>query len=129
MHDPMMDLVSTVQSRWAEAFRLRDIDRLAALYVDKPSFYGSKPHLITTQAGVRHYFETLSPAYVDAAYGKMSLVRLGLDAIVASGPIVFEMAAFPNAPSHCIYRITQVLVRVEPGWRIAAHHASPEPEG
>jgi ketosteroid isomerase-like protein len=125
----MMDVVVAVQSEWVDAFRLRDIDRLAALYTDMPSFYGSKPHLLTTRAGIRHYFETLSPAYIAAEYGKMNLVRLGLDGVIASGRIVFKMAVVLDASSLRMYRITQVLVRVGADWRIAAHHASPEPEG
>lgn len=119
-------IVRSVQAAWADAFAARDVARLAALYAEDAAFYGSAPGLSRGQAGVRGYFAGLSARYRRAVFGKAAVDVLAPGVIAASGPVLFEVED-GGVTARLPYRMTHVLVAQGGGWRIAVHHASPEP--
>lgn len=128
MNDRPVDTEAAVdvQRAWAEAFAVRDLDRLISLYADQTAFYGSTAAFYTTREGVRTYFELLPERFTAAEYQIPHIVRLSDDAVAATGEVTFysteggKTAAIP-------YRMTHVLVRRDGMWKIATHHASPRP--
>lgn len=115
-----------VQRAWKEAFEARDLAALSALYTDETAFYGSTAAFYTTPAGVRAYFDVLPASYTRADYAVPHIVRLGPDAMAATGEVMFyteQDGLLTERP----FRMTHVLVRADGRWRIATHHASPRP--
>jgi hypothetical protein len=120
--DDWRDDAVALQREWAECFAARDPDRLAALYAEETAFYGSTADFHTTPAGVRSYFAGLPAGFTSAEFAPPHIVRLGADAMAASGEVVFRFDGKPIP-----YRMTHVLVRRDGVWKIATHHASPRP--
>lgn len=126
MSDDWVDAAVAVQKDWTEAFKSRDFDRLAALYADDTAFYGSTRAFYKTPKGVREYFDVLPKHFVDSDYAVPHVVRLGADAMAATGEVMFytnENGQRTERP----FRMTHVLVRKGGKWKIATHHASPRP--
>lgn len=129
MSDPDEDWVVdavAVQRAWKQAFEARDLIRLSALYTDETAFYGSTAEFHTTPAGVRSYFEVLPPSYTRADYAVPHIVRLGADAMAATGEVMFYTEQ-DGVVTERPFRMTHVLVRAGGRWKIATHHASPRP--
>lgn len=120
------EIVADIQARWAAAFTRRDAGALAGLYARQTAFYGSTATLHTDPAGVGRYFTELPASFRDARFAPPHIVPLGSDAFAASGGLVF-VKLIDGALTDCDYRITLVLVREDGAWRIATHHASPQP--
>ena len=117
--------VLAVQGEWADAFEKRDLDRLIALYAPQTAFWGSTNDLHTNPEGVRSYFTNLPSSYKRSQYGQPEVIRVSDDAIVASVYVNF-IREIDGKDVQLPYRMTHVLVRQEGGWKIAAHHASPQ---
>ena len=115
-----------VQAEWAAAFAAADYERVAALYAPQVQFYGSTARLHTDAEGVLRYFLGLPPGYSEARFATPTILDLGANAFSASGGVVFVRASGAS-PGEFAYRMTQVFVRSDQGWRIAVHHASPCP--
>jgi uncharacterized protein (TIGR02246 family) len=125
MEDEYLTVARAVQAEWSDAFEKRDIDRLVALYAAQTAFWGSTNDLLTDPDSVRSYFVNLPPTYKQSHYEVPHVVRLGPDAFAASVNVVFTRE-IDGKVVQLPYRMTQVLVRREGGWKIATHHASPQ---
>lgn len=115
-----------MQRAWKDAFEAREFDKLADLYADKTAFYGSTRAFYTTPQGVREYFRVLPPNFVRSEYEVPHIVRLGDNAMAATGEVMFytiDDGKLTERP----FRMTHVLVRDDGKWKIATHHASPRP--
>ena len=126
MTDDWTQAAIDVQKAWKAAFEARDLDRLSALYSEETAFYGSTRAFYTTPDGVRTYFEILPANYVRSDYAVPHVVRLGDDAMAATGEVTFytrDEGVLTERP----FRMTHVLVRKDGTWKIATHHASPRP--
>ena len=115
-----------IREAWADAFAAADYGRLAALYAPRVQFWGSTATLHTDPAGVRAYFDGLPAGYREARFGTPDVLALAPEVFTASGEVVFVRAE-GGAALELLYRMTHVLVRLDAGWRIAVHHASPRP--
>lgn len=115
-----------MQGRWAEAFARKDWSGLAALYTERPAFYGSTPDLHTDQSAVLAYFKALPASLSEARYATPDLLSLGPECFAASGDVVFINCG-PSGELPLAFRMTQVFVRDGSDWRIAVHHASARP--
>ena len=115
-----------VWTAWADAFAAADAVRLAALYAPDVQFWGSTAQLYTDAEGVRRYFLTLPPGYTEARFAEPAVLALGPDVFSASGNVVFARSV-DGRVTELRYRMTQVFARCGEGWRIAVHHASPQP--
>ena len=118
--------VVALQGVWKAAFDSRRFDDLAALYAKDTAFCGSTRTLYETPAGVREYFRALPANVVRADFAGPHIVRLGEDALAATGEVTFY-ALDDGKLSERPYRMTHVLVREDGQWKIATHHASPRP--
>ncbi len=126
MTDDWTQAAIDVQLAWKAAFEARDLDRLTALYSEDTAFYGSTRAFYTTPRGVRTYFEILPASFVRSDYAVPHVVRLGTDAMAATGEVTFytrDDGTLTERP----FRMTHVLVRKDGRWKIATHHASPCP--
>ena len=124
--DDPVSIAEDMQRRWEAAFSVRDIDGLAALYADDVAFWGATPTLHTGGAGIRDYFTALPASYRKAEFATPHIVRLGPDAFAASGLVLFGRDG-ESGNVDLVFRMTQVFVRQDGGWKIAVHHASPRP--
>lgn len=124
MEDEYLAAAKAIQAEWSDAFEKRDLDRLVALYAPQTAFWGSTNDLHTDLEGVRSYFLDLPLTYKRSYYDVPHIVRLGPDALAASGTVVFIKEVDGN-DVQLHFRMTHVLVRRHGVWRIAAHHASP----
>ena len=125
--DDDVEIAAAVQRAWTEAFAVRDVERIAGLYAEKTAFYGSTAQFYDTPAGVRTYFELLPAAFKRSDYAKPHVVRLGPDALAATGEVTFHREEADGRMTGLPFRITLVLVRQGEAWKIATHHASPRP--
>ncbi len=126
MDDDWTQVAVDVQKAWKQAFEAREFDKLAALYADNTAFYGSTRTFYSTPAGVREYFRVLPPNFVRSDYEVPHIVRLGDNAMAATGEVMFyteDDGKLTERP----FRMTHVLVRENGQWKIATHHASPRP--
>jgi uncharacterized protein (TIGR02246 family) len=126
VEDEYLAAAKAVQAAWSDAFEKRDIDRLVALYAPDATFWGSTNDLHTDADGVRSYFADLSPTYKRSRYEAPHVLRLAPDVLAASGYVVF-VREVDGKDVQLPYRMTHVLVRREGAWKIAIHHASPQP--
>ena len=127
MDEDLTTAAIKVQRAWKAAFETRDLTRLSALYTDQTAFYGSTAEFYTTPEGVRTYFELLPASFTRSDYAVPHIVRLGPDAMAATGEVTFyteENGIVTPRP----FRMTHVLVRSGGRWKIATHHASPRPD-
>jgi uncharacterized protein (TIGR02246 family) len=115
------------QKAWKQAFETRDLESLGALYADKTAFYGSTATFYDTPDGVREYFRVLPPSYKRSDYAVPHIVRLGPDAMAATGEVNFYRQENDGSVTLLPFRMTHVLVRENGAWKIATHHASPRP--
>ncbi|HEU0118194.1 MAG TPA: nuclear transport factor 2 family protein [Alphaproteobacteria bacterium] len=115
-----------VQRAWKDAFEARDLDKLCALYAEETAFYGSTADFYTTPAGVRAYFEKLPSSFSRSDYRIPHIVTLSPDAMAATGEVIFYTEQDGIVEPHP-FRMTHVLVRKDGQWKIATHHASPQP--
>jgi uncharacterized protein (TIGR02246 family) len=115
-----------VQAEWSDAFEKRDVDRLIGLYAPQTAFWGSTNELHTDPEGVRSYFVDLPSTYKRSHYEVPHVLRLGPDVLAASGYVVF-VREVDGKDVQLPYRMTHVLVRRAGAWKIATHHASPQP--
>jgi ketosteroid isomerase-like protein len=126
MDEDWTQIAVDVQTEWKRAFEAREFDKLAALYAENTAFYGSTRAFYSTPAGVREYFRVLPPHFVRADYARPHIVRLGDNAMAATGQVLFytlDDGTLTERP----FRMTHVLVRENGTWKIATHHASPRP--
>ena len=72
------------------------------------------------------YFAALPVRYRRAVFGEAAVDILAPGVIAASGPVLFEVED-SGGTARLPYRMTHVLVAHGDDWRIAVHHASPEP--
>ena len=115
-----------LQKAWKSAFETRQFDELAELYAEATAFYGSTRAFYKSPAGVREYFRDLPLNYVRADYEIPHIVRLGDDAMAATGEVMFyslDDGKLTERPC----RMTHVLVRRGGAWKIATHHVSLRP--
>ena len=120
------EVVTDVQAAWADAFRHRDVPRLAPLYTVDALFHGSRGELYQGRAGVAEYCAVLPPRFKRARFDTPALVVLTPGALAASGPVTFETEVGETVEV-LRYRMTHVYVERDGRHLIAAHHASPEP--
>jgi uncharacterized protein (TIGR02246 family) len=120
------EIVLNLHRAWKAAFEARALDALAELYADETQFYGSTRAFYATPAGVRDYFAALPAPIVGADFAAPYVLRLGDDALVASGEVSFWIER-DGQRVEAPFRITHVLARRDGRWKIAAHHASPQP--
>ena len=126
MSEDWIQAAVDVQMAWKDAFESRQFEKLAELYADDTAFYGSTRSFYKTPAGVREYFRVLPPNFVRSDYDVPHVVRLGDDAMAATGEVMFytlDDGKLTERP----FRMTHVLVRQGGQWKIATHHASPRP--
>ncbi|MDP3173053.1 MAG: SgcJ/EcaC family oxidoreductase [Phenylobacterium sp.] len=117
------DIVRAVHAQWAAAFAKSDIEALVALHSTHALFLGSTPALRQGPDGVRAYFKALPPLdRPQAAFSEIVATPLGEDVINLAGIVTFTVGDHPPGRR----RLSQVLVREDGVWRIAAHHVSPE---
>lgn len=126
MNEDWTAIAVNVQRAWKEAFEARDLARLSGLYSDQTAFYGSTAEFYTTPEGVRTYFELLPACYTRSDYAVPHIVRLGPDAMAATGEVMFYTEE-NGVVTECPFRMTHVLIRSGSDWKIATHHASPRP--
>jgi ketosteroid isomerase-like protein len=127
MSDSWVEAAVAVQRAWTEAFAARDLVALSGLYAEDTAFYGSTAEFYTTPAGVRTYFEMLPLAYKRSAYAVPHVVRLGDNAMAATGEVTFYREEPDGMVTALPFRMTHVLIRQGSDWKIATHHASPRP--
>ena len=128
MSDQWVDAAVAVQKAWTKAFEARDLAALSGLYAEDTAFYGSTAEFYATPAGVRTYFEILPPSYKRCDYAAPHVVRLGDNAMAATGEVMFYREEADGTVTGLPFRMTHVLVRQGGEWKIATHHASPRPK-
>ncbi|WP_158803744.1 MULTISPECIES: nuclear transport factor 2 family protein [unclassified Acidisoma] len=126
MSDDWVQAAVEVQKEWKAAFEARDLQRLGDLYAEKTAFYGSTAAFYDTPDGVRTYFTLLPPSYKRCEYAVPNIVRLGPEAMGATGEVMFYRED-DGKEVELPFRMTHVLVREKGRWKIATHHASPRP--
>jgi ketosteroid isomerase-like protein len=126
MTETFTEVAQTIQAAWAAGFARADWAAIAALYAPETAFYGSTPTLHTNPAGVRSYFESLPAIFVAARYAPPHILPMATGMFAASGNVVFVVRVDGHAQERT-YRMSQVFTHTPDGWRIALHHASPEP--
>ncbi len=127
MRDSWVEAAVAVQKAWTEAFEARDLVALSGLYAEETAFYGSTAEFYATPAGVRTYFEILPLSYKRSDYAVPHVVRLGDNAMAATGEVMFYREEPDGTVTELPFRMTHVLVRQGDDWKIATHHASPRP--
>lgn len=120
------EVAQTMQAAWATAFARADWSGIVALYTPETAFYGSTPTLHTDPVGVLSYFKGLPPLFVAARYAPPHILPLGPGLFAASGDVVFVVQVDGHEEKRT-YRMSQVFKLTPNGWRIALHHASPQP--
>ncbi|MBW4025046.1 MAG: nuclear transport factor 2 family protein [Proteobacteria bacterium] len=128
MSDDWVQAAVAVQKAWTRAFEARDLAALSGLYTDDTAFYGSTATFYSTPEGVRAYFEILPPSYKRSDYAVPHVVRLGDNAMAATGEVTFYREEDDGSTTELPFRMTHVLVRRDGAWKIATHHASPRPK-
>jgi uncharacterized protein (TIGR02246 family) len=129
MSEQLVEVAVAVQKAWTRAFEARDLTALSGLYAEDTAFYGSTAAFYSTPAGVRTYFEILPLSYKRSDYKVPHVVRLGEDAMAATGEVTFYREEADGTVTELPFRMTHVLVRQGGDWKIATHHASPRPPG
>jgi uncharacterized protein (TIGR02246 family) len=129
MSEQLVEAAVAVQKAWTRAFEARDLTALSGLYAEDTAFYGSTAAFYSTPAGVRTYFEILPLSYKRSDYKVPHVVRLGEDAMAATGEVTFYREEADGTVTELPFRMTHVLVRQGGDWKIATHHASPRPPG
>jgi uncharacterized protein (TIGR02246 family) len=127
MSEQLVEAAVAVQKAWTRAFEARDLTALSGLYAEDTAFYGSTAAFYSTPGGVKTYFEILPLSYKRSDYKVPHVVRLGDDAMAATGEVTFYREEADGTVTELPFRMTHVLVRQGGDWKIATHHASPRP--
>jgi ketosteroid isomerase-like protein len=122
MTDTTLDAeIGDLGARWAAAELAGDVDALQPLLTD--DFVGIGPHgyLLTKQQWLDR---STSGDFANQQFSRDDIaVRSYGQAAIAVG-VQSQQAAYKGRPSNGRFRLTQVLIRQDGGWRIAGLHLS-----
>ncbi len=115
-----------VEAQFYEALRDADLDKLMALWADDDEVFCVHPGgpRLVGQAAIRSAFESM---FANGAINAWPERVRRVQAMAAAVHSVVERIELATAqgPRTGWVLATNVYVKTAPGWRIAAHHASP----
>jgi uncharacterized protein (TIGR02246 family) len=116
--------VQAATQAWVAAFNESDAAKTSSLYLPEAALWGTvSPTLISTQAGIRQYFERgFSANPLKVAVGEQ-LVRVYGDIAINSGSYTFTRTV-QGQPRSNPARFSFTYRKVNGQWRIADHHSS-----
>ena len=117
-----------VVEKWSKAFSESDIDGIVKLYAADAVMLGTgSKALITSQEGVRRYFETvLRNNKLTVALGEHSVLQVSDTTVVVTG---FDtiVGVFADKPVNLAGRDTFIIAKRPADWQIVHFHRSATP--
>jgi uncharacterized protein (TIGR02246 family) len=126
--DPKADAMAVIE-RWGRAFGASDVDAITALYAPDASFMGTgSKTLVTKPEEIRSYFENalLNNRPRGATLNEPNTMVLSDAAVVVSG-LDTVTGVRDGQPVSAAGRITFVLAKRGPDWKIVHFHRSAMP--
>ncbi|UVO34684.1 nuclear transport factor 2 family protein [Bradyrhizobium arachidis] len=122
---------SQVIERWSKAFVNADLDGIVTLYAPEATMIGTLGKVVMTKPEqIRKYFETamLNSRPTDIALQSAETLVIDDNTVVLSGLDTITGTMKDGQPYTSLGRVTFVLAKRAPDWKILHLHRSPLPK-